>query len=180
MGSDGRPIPADLAMANYGPNAFMADGMGGAEYRPPMAMAPAGPYQPPAMGQPAAAMGYYPATGYYPPAMMPAGVAVASDMAQSAPWLATLRQSVLPSERERAADALARCDWKADPQVVPALVMAATSDPAPMVRCSCVRALGQMKANTMPAVEAVRSLKSDKDVRVRQQAEQVLPVLMKQ
>src|SRR5262249_19704722 len=35
MGNGGRPIPADLAMANYGPNAFMADGMGGAEYRPP-------------------------------------------------------------------------------------------------------------------------------------------------
>ena len=50
----------------------------------------------------------------------------------------------MPSEREMAVDRLARRDWRTEPTVVNALVTAAKADPAPLVRASCVRALGTM------------------------------------
>jgi hypothetical protein len=181
MATPTRPVPADMGSYPVVPNGLLARGMGGAEGRPPMmmAMAPYGPghYPPQAMGSYA-----YPAQPMlHPGAMLPTGTAVASDMAHPANSyaLASLRTAVLPSERERAAEALARANWKADPQVLPALVTAAQSDPAPMVRATCLRALGQMKANTVPVVEAVKTCREDRDARVRQEAEKVLPVLMK-
>lgn len=177
MATPTRPVPADMGSYPQIPNGFHARGMGGAEARPPMAMAMAGYYPQPAMGYYA-----YPAQPMlHPGAMLPAGAAVASDMSHAVNGfaLASLRGSVMPSERERAAEALARANWKADPQVVPALVMGAQADPAPAVRLTCLRALGQMKANTAPVVEAVKTCREDRDARVRQEAEKVLPALMK-
>jgi hypothetical protein len=89
-----------------------------------------------------------------------------------------LRGSLFPSQREAAADQLGQSDWRREPEVVQALVTAARSDPAPMVRACCVRTLARMRVNTMPAVSAVQELKQDADPRVRQAVEEALPVLM--
>ena len=134
------------------PNAFLIDGMGGA-YTRPMALA----YDP--------RMGYVPVGGGYPqqhpmlPMPHPAGQ-----------MLATLRGSIMPSERERAVQMLSQCNWHAEPEAVAAIVTAAKSDPAPTVRVSCVRALARMKVGTMPVYETLQELKTDKDARVRHEA----------
>jgi hypothetical protein len=158
-----RPIPADLTRSYYDPNAFHENGgMGGANRRPPIPMAYVGPT----------------------PAMMPGMVAaVPLPMAMPSPattgqLLAQLRDSMMPSVRELAAEELSRCDWRSEPNVVHGLVQAAQADPAPAVRASCVRALGRMKANTVPVVTTVQALKADSDLRVRREAEQALPVLL--
>lgn len=162
-----RMVPADAMLPRQAPNAqLQMQGMGGAQARPPMQMA----------------YGYgHPMHGYYAPAMMPSnGVGVASDInPATTPYLVALRHSVMPSERERAVEVLAQVNWKADPQVVPALVMAAQTDPATSVRLSCLRALGQMQANSEPTIEALTALKEDKDYQVRNEAQRVLPALMK-
>ncbi|MFM7149677.1 MAG: HEAT repeat domain-containing protein, partial [Gemmataceae bacterium] len=199
MTSPVRPVPADFGQPNMVPNAFYAGATPNQDPRmaggmPGMAAAMQG-YQYP-VNQPMPVAGYMANPGAYaPPAMagygiatvgyngggVPAGVAMASDMSNGlvGGCLLTLRQSILPSEREKAAETLCQVNWKSDPQIVPALVMAAKSDPAPMVRVSCVRALGHMKANSAPTVEAIKTLKTDSDPRVRQAVEQVLPVLLK-
>jgi hypothetical protein len=154
-----RPIPADLTQPHEGPNAFyQSGGMGGAENRPVLA---AGYYQQPMM---------------MAPGMVP--VAPTATRPSPAPFLLmVLRESVMPSEREMAAAELSRCDWRRDPNVVQGLVQAASTDPAPAVRASCVHALGQMKVNTVSAVTAVMALKQDGDIRVRQEVEQALAVM---
>ena len=48
--------------------------------------------------------------------------------------LVQLRDSLMPSEREMAADQLARANWKEQPEVVQGLVQAAKYGPAPVVR----------------------------------------------
>src|SRR5205814_10099220 len=88
-----------------------------------------------------------------------------------------LRDSLYPSQREWAAEGLAAMDWRAHPQVVQCLATAAKEDPAPAVRATCVRCLASMKVNTVPVITIVRSLKDDKDPRVRQEAERALSVL---
>jgi hypothetical protein len=88
-----------------------------------------------------------------------------------------LRDSLYPSQREMAAQRLGKCDWKADAEAMAALLAGAKDDPAPLVRAACVRALAVMKANTLPVVAALQALKSDKDVRVRHEAEQALSAL---
>ena len=159
MTSSTRPVPADFGPPPQIPNAFLSDGMGGA-YSRPMALA----YDP--------RMGYLPVGGGYPqqmpmlPMPHPAGQ-----------MLAVLRGSIMPSERERAVQMLSQCNWHAEPEAVAAIMMAAKTDPAPAVRVSCVRALARMKVNTMPAYETLVELKNDKDVRVRQEAEQTLATM---
>ena len=91
--------------------------------------------------------------------------------------LAVLRSSILPSEREMAADGLRRVDWKSESEVVPGLLAAAQADPAPMVRAASIRALGEMKANTLQVMQALGRAKDDADPRVRQQATQTIAVL---
>jgi hypothetical protein len=156
-----RPVPADYGRSYQIPNAF--------------------PTPPQQMPYPVTPAGYSP----YGAALLPPGAApvvnpawpLQSSGVQTAHLLAVLRGSALPSEREVAADYLSRCDWRFDPNVVTGLVQAAHSDPAPAVRASCVRALGRMKVNTVPVVSAVMALKSDRDVRVRQEVEQALAVM---
>lgn len=123
----------------------------------------------------------------YPPGMMPAQpvmvmappVQPAHDAgAHTAQLVHQLHQGALPSERELAADQLARVNWKMEPAAVQALMHGAKADPAPMVRACCVQALAKMKANTVPVVQAVSACKQDGDARVRQAAEQALAELM--
>jgi hypothetical protein len=93
--------------------------------------------------------------------------------------LMVLRDSVLPSEREMAVDSLARCDWRNQPAIVESLMKAAKLDPAATVRAACVRTLARLKVNTVPVVAAISSLRNDPDIRVRNEVEQALAVLMR-
>jgi hypothetical protein len=102
----------------------------------------------------------------------------AETAANSKELLIALRTSLYPSQREWAADRLTSCDWRAEPQVVDGLVTTARVDPAPMVRCGCLRALARMQASCPPAVAVAKDLKNDADPRVRQEAEQALNTLM--
>lgn len=111
------------------------------------------------------------------PAAAPADYAAAAAPTGVPELLAVLRDALHPSEREWAADCLASCDWRRQPEAADGLAAAARNDPAPMVRAGCVRALARMKAATEPVVAAVQALQSDADVHVRQAAEQALPVL---
>ncbi len=151
--SSTRPIPADFGPTAQNPNAFLMNGMGGAYNRP-------------------VATGYDPRMSYQQMPVMP--------MARPAgQMMAMLRGSIMPSEREYAAVMLSQCNWHAEPEAVAAITTAAKSDPAPAVRVCCIKALARMKVNTMPVYEALVELKTDKDLGVRQEAEQTLATMTK-
>jgi hypothetical protein len=164
--SNARPIPAD-----FGPPQFAANGFSDPD-QPVAALRPPQPVPPPMPGYfpPMAARGYGPAPYGRP-------IAQAGPALSPPQLLATLRDSLLPSQREWAADQLAGVDWRANPQAVDALVTAAHSDPAATVRVGCVRALAKMKANAGPVVAAVEGLRRDADPRVRQEAVEALTAL---
>jgi hypothetical protein len=162
-GGTSRPIPAEAGLAYQGHNAFQEGGMNVMPRQPrmlPPGMMPPGYYPQVAMAPPP---GYYPQMAYAPPP-------------PTAGLVRVLHDSLLPSEREMAADQLAHYDWHGQPHLVAALVEAARADPAATVRASCVHALAKMKANTLPVVQAVQGLKKDPDVRVRQEVDQALAV----
>jgi hypothetical protein len=91
--------------------------------------------------------------------------------------MSVLRDALYPSQRELAAESLAKVDWHSHPHVVQALLTAARQDPAATVRAGCIRCLAQMNVNTVPVVEAARALRMDVDPRVRTEAEQAMIVL---
>jgi hypothetical protein len=119
---------------------------------PVIVVVPKSPY-PPALGQPAPQEG------------------------NTLQLLATLEDSLYPSQREIAAQKLASLDWKTNEVVLKALVQAAKEDPAATVRWTCVHVLGEMKADTVPVISVLQALKADIDVRVRNEAEQSLAAL---
>lgn len=88
--------------------------------------------------------------------------------------LGVLRESLYPAQREWAAVQLANHDWRMQPEILPALILAAKSDPAATVRAGCVNTLARTNAATGPVVETFHALKSDTDPRVRQEAENAL------
>jgi hypothetical protein len=90
---------------------------------------------------------------------------------------AILQNAFYPSERERAAMALATMDWHANPSVLAALTQAAREDPAATVRAACVRRLVMMNARTESVLATLRTLKNDKDEQVRQEADAALVIL---
>jgi hypothetical protein len=162
-----RPTPAEFDMVTYHPRALdgangfqNGGGMGGAWARPPM-MANAGYY--------------HPQQQQYAPQVTP--VSYNAPVAMTGALLSVLHDAMLPSDRELAARELSKCDWRTAPEAVQGLMCAALRDPAASVRAGCVQALGKMKVNTLPVVQTVTALKTDKDVRVRQAAEQTLAVL---
>jgi hypothetical protein len=85
-----------------------------------------------------------------------------------------MHESLYPSQREWAAERLASMDWRRQPQVLDLLMERAKQDAAPTVRAECVRSLGRMKSDAPGVVEAVKSLRSDADPRVRQEADEAL------
>jgi hypothetical protein len=91
--------------------------------------------------------------------------------------VATLRDALMPSERELAAISLGQLDWRTNLPAVQALISAATEDPAGGVRAACVRSLVRMNANTTPVLVTLRALKSDSDPRVQLEVEQGLIAL---
>jgi hypothetical protein len=86
----------------------------------------------------------------------------------------TLRDSIYPSQREFAAESLAKIDWRTHPQVFDALLSAAREDPAPTVRSCCVRCLSSMNVNSSLMVMTLQGLKNDTDPRVRTEVDQAL------
>lgn len=192
-----RPIPADFGVGHMqGPGAFPPRPGGPRPPVPPkmpagmppeaqamiamhhqMMMAQfqmmMGPRQP--MMNPAQAQTYQ--QQMYRQQMAPPATVLVQPESQTPRLLSALRESLMPSERQMAADQLRRVDWVGDPRVVPALVQAAEKDPAPMVRVSCLRALGQMKASTLPVVQALERLRDDTDIRVREEAHLTLAAL---
>jgi hypothetical protein len=96
---------------------------------------------------------------------------------QTPKLLVSLKESLLPSEREMAAEGLRQCDWKANPQVVASLTEAARTDPSPMVRVACIKTLGVMKVNAEPVLQTLELLSVDQDVRIREEAKTVRAAL---
>jgi hypothetical protein len=87
---------------------------------------------------------------------------------------ATLQDSLLPSQREMAAEVLSNWDSRREPSVIPALLHSATDDPAGTVRTACVHCLVKMRANSPEVVSVLLRLKADPDLRVRREAHQAL------
>lgn len=88
-----------------------------------------------------------------------------------------LHDSMLPSQREWAADKLAEIDWRKCPQIVDALVQSAKDDPAASVRAGCVHSLAKMSVTTPAVIAAMHSLKTDADPRVQHEASEALAKL---
>jgi hypothetical protein len=161
-------------------------------YPPPGYNAMAPGMAPPAPYAPVAPTSYAPVPTAMPPAIRPASyqVAMANPAPPSAPVpssrpsagvpseaMATLRDSIYPSQREWAADALASCNWRAQPEILHAVLTGAREDPAASVRAACVRALAKMKANSAQVLSALQSLKTDGDPRVLHEVEAALATL---
>lgn len=91
--------------------------------------------------------------------------------------VSSLREALAPSQREWAAEGLAKVNWRQHPQVVPTLLAGAREDPAQPVRLACIKALVKLKANTPEVLTVIEALKTDSDPQVRQEAEQALSLL---
>ncbi len=94
--------------------------------------------------------------------------------------MATLRNSLMPSEREMAAESLGSTDARANPAVVSELLRSARQDPAASVRCACVRSLVKMNVNSGVAMATLQGLKSDSDPQVRATAQEALAAVASQ
>ncbi len=86
--------------------------------------------------------------------------------------LRVLRESPYPNQREWATQALAYFDWRSHPQVVPALLQAASQDRAGNVRAGSVSCLGRIGAAVEPVIGTLHTLRNDIDPRVRQEVVQ--------
>jgi hypothetical protein len=159
---------------------------------PPVGMpASAAAYPPARIPQMSAAPAMYPpgtllalarpaAWPYANPAMDRPGVPVTLPAAGSeqAPALSqmldVLKNSLLPSQREWAAEYLSRLDWRRHPEVLSALTTAARDDPAATVRLACVRCLGRMDVSADLLRSTLTALQNDPSAEVRTAAAQVL------
>lgn len=112
-------------------------------------------------------MAAMPAPVSYQASYSPPAQPVQAAAPTTAQTMQMLHESDFPSQREWAAEQLSDLNWRTNPQVVQALLVAARGDPAPMVRACCVRTLMKMQANTMPVVSTIQALKHDADPRVR-------------
>jgi outer membrane protein TolC len=99
----------------------------------------------------------------------------AADNRQAA-LVTSLKSAMLPSDREAAAEALAR-SAAGDPVVIDALWRQAAADPAPTVRRTCVRGLGSAGTKAAGVRERLQQLQSDPDAGVRQEAGRALQQL---
>jgi hypothetical protein len=88
--------------------------------------------------------------------------------------LATLHESLYPSQREWTACSLANLDWRAYPQILPALLNAARQDSAATVRAACAACLARMNTGDPQVLTTLQALRNDADMRVRQAATQAL------
>jgi hypothetical protein len=88
--------------------------------------------------------------------------------------MAMLHNSLMPSEREIAAESLGKADGCSNPLVVLELMRSAREDPAPAVRCACVRCLVKVNAGGGMAVATLQALRNDADPQVRATAQEAL------
>jgi hypothetical protein len=182
-----RPIPADFGGTPQEPNGFgdAAPHMEGPGAPPQPYVLPRSGMMPPQYPGMQGTPGYPRPLVAVNPLMSVPPVRIASSKpvtpaasASGAPQLlATLKESMYPSQREWAAEQLSELNWHMQPQVVESLSKGAQDDPAATVRAACVRALGHMKVNTQEVVALVQDLKNDRDPRVRQEAGETLNAL---
>jgi hypothetical protein len=85
-----------------------------------------------------------------------------------------LRESGLPSEREKAIDELAQVNLHQHTDAASALLTAAFRDPALTVRLAAIRTLGEKLSSSPQVSGALRTLLQDGDARIRAEAELVL------
>lgn len=112
---------------------------------------------------------------YYPPPMPQAAYGQPMcDPQMIHQLMQTLREGLYPSQREMAAEALAALDCRAFPQVFEVVLGAAKDDPAPTVRATCIRCLGNLNLPPTVLMMTLQTLKADADPRVRLEAEQAL------
>lgn len=78
-----------------------------------------------------------------------------------------LRDDMMPSMREIAAESLAQSQGRARPEVIAALAEAAEKDPAPTVRACCVRCLTTMSASSPECMAALHKVKAGSDSMIR-------------
>jgi hypothetical protein len=95
----------------------------------------------------------------------------AATSAEVARLVSMLRRSEMPSNREFAAEALVTFPWWIHAEVLPALVTAALHDEAAVVRATCIRCLSRTDLRDPRVAEALSTLRSDSDLRVRTEAE---------
>jgi hypothetical protein len=181
----GRPEPAaggPGVLATNVPNGNRPSGPG---------MLPAAPYSGPSFPAGKATAGYQPQPGMMPQAQNPYLAAAGHPQAMKAPatmplaaatpdtkqMVQTLKDALLPSQRERAAEQLSKCDAKQNPIAVQALAAAAKDDPAPGVRACCVHGLVLMMADSAVIANAVECLKADNDPRVQKAVQQAVASL---
>jgi hypothetical protein len=91
--------------------------------------------------------------------------------------ISQLKDSLYPSQRERAAEGLTSANWKVHPQVVEALCTAALDDPAPAVRGRCAESLAFMNVRSQAALGVIHKLQADKDEAVRSKADEAIKIL---
>ena len=152
-----RPIPADFGMPQDQANAFAIAQEAG-QGQPPQAYV--NPYQPaPAVAMVPQARPYQPSVA----AVIPAPTPVADVQAITS----TLRDALLPSQREAAAMELANRSYASNPLVISSLVAALQTDPAATVRSSAARALARLGVTREEVVQALRQQRQDSDARVR-------------
>ena len=152
-----RPIPADFGMPQDQANAFAIAQEAG-QGQPPQAYV--NPYQPaPAVAMVPQARPYQPSVA----AVIPAPTPVADVQAITS----TLRDALLPSQREAAAMELANRSYASNPLVINSLVAALQTDPAATVRSSAARALARLGVTREEVVQALRQQRQDSDARVR-------------
>jgi hypothetical protein len=167
------PPPAEVAMMQQ----QMAAAYSARQYQGPLP--PPNPFAappPPAMVQP---VSYVQPSAYVPPQPPPAPAAQPSQPAQApaaqlGQLLTLLHDSPYPAQRELAANYLAACDWRANPQIAEGLLEAAKQDPAPTVRAGCIANLMRMNVANEEYRRLLHELRTDADPRVREAVEQAL------
>jgi len=162
----------------FAPGAYVPGGLANA-FSPQGGQRPI-PADVPMMGQPVETNAFaaqqrpqpYPVAYQQPAAVMPAQQIVRT-LPNPAPVLdhrqaiSTLKNALLPSEREAATMELANRSFAGNPEVVGALVLALQTDPAPAVRGSAARSLAKLGASREEVVQALKNQRQDNDARVR-------------
>lgn len=89
----------------------------------------------------------------------------------------TLREALLPSAREDAAERLGEFDWHVHTEVADALASCASHDPCPAVRVGCLRTLVRLQVNNALMRVTLEELRNDPNAGVRQEATNALRML---
>jgi hypothetical protein len=155
---------------------FTPPGYGGMGYGQMLPQAPVGAavqpgYYGPPRGQMIAPAGYQ--MQMYVPQCQPMMQPAAPDVDVQS-LLNQMRNSMLPSQREWAAQKLAELDCRQQPSIIDSLVESAKGDPAASVRAGCIHCLVKMNVCTPPVMAAMKYLCSDPDSRVQREASEAL------